>query len=1219
MSSLQRRSEDRVFLVFFALLLGLSFFSCRAAAQADRATLTGTATDPTSAIISGVKMVARNSETGVTYSSETNESGIYAIPNLPIGTYSLSADREGFKTFQRDGLTLTIGQIARIDVQLAIGSSTETVLVTAAAPILSLQSEVGTNIAVDAMDDLPLSVNGGRGAQAFAYSVTPTVVGNEFDTHVGGSASYTDEVLIDGMSTDSGEVGVTHSGPPMEALAQFQIDATGASSEAGRTGGGAFMFDTKSGTNTLHGSAYLFYSNSSFNANTWDNNWWLAKYAGDPAAQSPYRKQPNTYDDFGLSLGGPVWLPKLYDGRNRTFFFFAYDKYQQASWYTDSVGGTVPTPAFLQGDFSGLLNTSYWGDNTPVTPGWTSCHLCDSKGNPIYRGAIFDPSTSTVIPNNIIPSEKISNISKNIVGLYQKYYQPTVPGKLTGNYPTLANAYPSVDSYNWSLKFDHAIGPNDHLSGDYSLNWWPRSQLAGDGGLFEVSDHNGGPLTTAIGQTLRGDYVFLTESHTFTPSVVNVISYVYNLLQVHNYPKTYDATNTNWTDAIGLGAYSNFKGMPHITFGNSVNGYGENPIGATDGESAYSDYNAVLRDSLSWQKGKNGIKFGAEVRGIGISTASVPNSLSYAYSSTDGIPANLLTEIGSFTGFGFANFLLGQVHSASSATSLNTYGRRKEYALYAQDYYKASSRLTLDGGLRWDFNRPLHEKFGHWTNFDLEAHDPSWGNLKGAEAWLTHPGNSFQKKIDYYDFSPHLSASYLLKTNLVLRAGYNLTYAPIGNNQWGSVPYSSQAAYGWTSINQVISASATAPAFQWDVNGYPGVLTPATGPVPDTNFMPVSPVSVDKHSLYAGRVHGWNAGVQYQVGSDTRFELNYIGNIGRKIHNGGLNPLNYAQWGTYQKLLMTGNAAKWISGPADAASYGVSYPFPGFHGYANWAIAPYPQVFEGWGQIVFADSPLGRSSYNALTFEVVKRKGKGLTLDLSYTFSKTEGNAESAFTDAWSTAWYQDPYAYNSHAGDPVSYDQRHLVKGYVVYILPIGTGRRVLGNASPLLNTIVGGWQISAFPGYGSGNPITAVGSTNSYPGWSAVYANVAKGTKFKNNFKRYNPAWDPSQGSNPDGLFMNPANFSDPVYGQLGNNNSRYFNNWQGWAFFNEDVGLLKNIQLSPESRFRLQLRGEFFDAFNRHRWAGPNLALDTPYFGQVQGVSGNRTGQLGFHMYW
>jgi hypothetical protein len=1169
--------------------------------------------DRTSAVIRGADIVAKNVDTGVTYPGRTNDYGIYSIPNLPIGNYLLRVNKEGFKIFERDGLMITVGQIVHIDVNLEVGSSTTDIVVTTEeAPLLLQQSEVGTNIAVDEIDDLPLTVQGGRYPLEFAFTVTPTVVGSLWQAHIGGSPQNSDEAMIDGMSTDSGQVGVTQTGPPMEAIAQMQVDSTGESAEAGRTGGGAFMLETKSGTNQLHGSAYLFYSNSSLNANTWQNNWFKAyDNVNDPAAVVNYAKQPNTFDDFGYSVGGPVWIPKIYDGHSKTFFFFAWDKIGQESWAT-SLNATVPTTDFLKGNFSSLLDTTRWGNGTPVSQSSTSVY--DSNDNPVYYGAIFDPTTSTVFPNNIIPSSRISGRAQSIIALYQQYYKPTVD-RPSQNYPSLNNQYPWESTYWWSLKLDHNIGPNDKVFGVFSYSAVPRTQLATDGGPFAMGTHNGGPLTTGEIQGTYSTWLELSYSHTLSANAVNVANYVYSGFYENDTPLTFSASDTNWTEAIGLGNISSFQGMPHMLFGGS-NGVNEGPIGAALGRSWTNEFNAVFSDGVTWQKGKHSIKFGGEIRGISQSPGSEPGELTYKFASGDGIPTSQYAALSPHTGFGFANFMLGEVGSASESTNLNLYARRKEYAVYAADSYKMSRRLTLDASIRWDLTRPLHEKYGHWSNFDLAAHDPAWGNLQGAEVWLAHPGDSFQTRIDYFDLGPRLGASFLLTPKIVFRGGYKLSYDPIGNNTWGGVPYSTQADFGFQPVNQVIQVSNSTPAFQWDVNGYPGVITPATGPVPNTGFMTWGPASEDPHSLYPGRVHAWNGGVQYEITKDTKAEVNYIGNIGRKLDNASLNPLNFPRWSTYQPLLTSGNAYNWISNQTQAQASNVPFPYPGFSAYAYMAINPYPQVAQAWGPIYFSDSMLGRTSYNALTFEVTKRKGAGLTLDLSYTLSNTEGNSETAMTDTWSgSAWYQDPYAYNSHASDPVSYDERHLVKGYVSYVLPIGRGRSLLTNSSRLTNTLVGGWQISALPTYGSGTPMSAVASTNNYPGWSAVYANVASHANFKNTFRSYNPL-------NPTGsasLFMNPAIFSDPSYGQLGNINARYFNQWRGWANYNEDVGLIKNIQLSPESHIRFQLRGEFFNALNRHSWAGPNLSLDTPYFGQVQGVNGNRTGQLGFHMYW
>ena len=372
--------------IFVALLTPGSSWS-----QADRGTITGTVSDPSGAVVPGVRVTATDPATGVKVTSTSNNEGIYNLLNLPVATYSLRYSRAGFKAFDRNGVSIQVQQRAQIDVKLQVGSEDQTVTVTA-TPALQTQTELGTNLTSQVITDLPLTANGGRDITAFAFSVTPTVTGNEYDGHVGGSQAFSKEVLIDGTSSDSGSVGhIGESEPSMDAVSQFQIDTSGIGPESGRTGGGAFLFSLKSGTNSVHGSAFGFLANEFLNANTWDNDYFRAYYdAQDPTNAATYNQTYRTpksrYFDYGGSAGGPIW-------RNRMFIFGAIERYRQSDFSVTNGQQTVPTAAFLQGDFSALLNTSKPSLGT------------DPAGNPIYPGAIYDPNNGRCLSRQHYPAE----------------------------------------------------------------------------------------------------------------------------------------------------------------------------------------------------------------------------------------------------------------------------------------------------------------------------------------------------------------------------------------------------------------------------------------------------------------------------------------------------------------------------------------------------------------------------------------------------------------------------------------------------------------------------------------------------------------------------------------------------------------------------------------------------------------------------------------------
>lgn len=1186
---------------FLSLVLILGA-SVPALAQVDRATLTGSVQDPSGAAVPDVAITVTNEATHAIFSLKSNAQGFYTLPNLPIATYTLKFEATGFKTLSRRGVALQVGQRAQIDVRVQVGSVDQVVEVTG-APVLTLQTETGTNLTNEVIANLPLTANGGRDITAFAFSITPTVTGDTYTSHVGGSQAFSKEVLIDGTSSDSGIVGqVAESSPSMDAVEQFQINTSGITAAASRSGGGAFLFSLKSGTNSVHGSVFGFLGNEFLNANSWTNDYFRSLYSSqNPSSaasiNAQYRKPKNRYFDYGGSVGGPLW-------KNKMFLFAAFERYTQQDLTTTEAQQSVPTAAFLSGDFSALVNTS------------AASLGKDSAGNTIYPGAIWDPRTGNVFVGNKIPISRFSSTAKAIIPLYQQYYAPTVAGALVNNYPRLNNQTQArFHQTQLSLKYDWDVSRKDRLVSSYIYTLRPRlnNSINGAGGLFQRGSDNGGPLTRAGQQTTIGNAYRVSDAHTFTPNLLNVISFTFNQFQNKTIPATALTSGTNYAQQLGLPGVDSVSNFPVITFGSAVNGIGETTIGNSNiPGSGYVAYNGILNEQLTWTKGKHTIQAGFEARAIGLNNNARGGQLHYNFSEKTGTPNN--SSIQSKTGFGFANFLLGDVYSASLDTPFNQYGRRKEYAVFAEDTVKVTSKLTIDVALRWDIPRPQHEKYGHWSNFTATASNPSFGATPGSIQYLSDGSQTFETRENLKQFSPHLGAAYQLTPKMVIRGAYGLYYVPLGNNTYGAVPYASTV--GYQAENQVRASTVNGSKFNWD-SGYPGTSTVASRDL-SSSYIPYGPASVDPNTLTMGYTQNYNVGFQYEFAKNTKIEVSYIGNIGRKLHDSSLNPLNYPTWATYSKLYNSYHVYDYIYDSYSAQAAGVPYPYSGFYGSAYQAINPYPQVAATYGPVYFVNSPLGKSEYNAFVIEVTRRMSHGLSMDLSYALSRSQGNSESAFVDTYaSTSYRQDPYRYRAASENVTSFDATHQVKGYVNYELPFGKGKRFL-SGNRLIEAVAGGWLVGAVLNYRSGAPISAVYAQNYYPGWTGVYANIPAKPNFTNTFKKVNLTWNPATGGDNGSLFVDPTQFSNPTDGQLGNSPDVY-SGWRNWAYLNEDISLLKTVYLGKGERFPLTLRAEFYDVFNRHHNNAPNLTFGSPYFGHVTGVSGNRTGQLGARFQW
>ena len=1210
------RSVCRFFVCL--ILISMVAFSRSADAQSDRGTITGTITDRSGAVVASVDVIATQAGTGVRFKTKSQDLGFYSLLELPVGDYSISFTKTGFKNLQRSGVIVEAQHTVAVNAALQVGSVAEVVTVTTATPVLELQTEVGTNMGAIAMTDLPLSASGGRDITSFAFAITPNVGGSEWQTNIAGSQAFSKSVLIDGTSADSGVVGhIQESEPSMDAIQESQVDTTGLRAEDGRSGGGAFLYEMKSGTDKFHGATFGFLGNEFLNANTWDNNWYLSQCApGDTTCIDKYRRAQNRYFDYGFSGGGPIWK------KRKMYIFAAYEKYMQADWVELPNQMTVPTTDMLNGNFSELLATGALAHGCSASPcpimnGTTP--YTDSAGNTIYYGSIFSPK-GTVYPGNII-TDPISPISQKIVSIYQQYYKPQGAGD-TLNFPTIANAEPWFHQTQLSFKYDWALRDSDHIAVSYIYTLRPRTCPASGCGsvtsLWTPNTTTGGPLANAVQQTVISNEYRINEVHTFSPTVLNTLAYTFNAFQNKELPTTQLASSTNWANELGFGQATPLKEFPQIAFNGSPNGVGETSIGTQTNAGGYVAYNAMLNESLSWTKGRHNLKFGTEIRYLGFNEDTGGGALKMQFSNNTFAPTN--TQIQPFVGSAFANFLLGQVQSADQNTTLIIDSRRKELAFFAQDDIRVNKRLSLSADIRWELTRPLHVMGGDWTNFDPIATSRAFVSLNGqgipgAITWLQHPGDTFETYTDWHQFAPKFGAAYQISNKIVARASYGINYVPLGWNSYNATPYGS--AVGYQATSRVVEVAAQTPAYQWDGNPYPGVITPASGPAPTSTYLPWEPTSVDPHTRQLGLTENWFAGIQYQLPGNANLEVSYMGNTGRNLHDGALVPTNFPTWAIEQKLLLNNNCGRcynWVYDAASASAAGVPYPYSGFAGEAYFATNPYPQVQAAYdGGVAFTNTPIGQSGYNAVTIEVKKQRG-ALNLDMSYNWSRATGNAGSAFIDTYSISnGFQDPYNYRHDATAwPYTNDS---VKGFLSYDLPFGHGRKFLAG-SRALDVVVGGWKAGAIVAYSNGGNMGWIGSSNSYPGWSAVYANVTPGASFKNQFVSWNPGFNSVP--NKNALFFNPANFTNPTYGQLGNAEG-VIPNWRGWAAPSENASLLKKTHFGSDGRYVMTLRAEFFNLFNRHYWSGPNTNIASPFFGQVMGVSGNRTGQLGARFEW
>jgi hypothetical protein len=404
-------------------------------------------------------------------------------------------------------------------------------------------------------------------------------------------------------------------------------------------------------------------------------------------------------------------------------------------------------------------------------------------------------------------------------------------------------------------------------------------------------------------------------------------------------------------------------------------------------------------------------------------------------------------------------------------------------------------------------------------------------------------------------------------------------YVPLNLNTWSGIPYGFNPGF-------VLNNQALSP-FDWD-NGYPGK---AVDIGKNPNFTRWGMTSIDPHSLELGNVQEWSVGVQHEIGTDLTLELNFIQNHGYHLESGYV-AANQPKLSDYTALVQAGQQWSWVTKP-------------GFSGFGWASVAPFPNVAMTFGPLFYVGSPDGNSDYRALEFTVRKRSRHGLSALASYAYSSSHGDTDTSFEDLYSTGPIQDVYDLDQDRHTISSFDETHIVKGFVLYDLPFGRGKALLSNAGSALDALAGGWTLSGGFHYNTGVPIR-ITSTNYYPGINNVYPDIVPGCDLSAHYN-----------GQVGGSYFNPSCLVNPPFGEFGNAPS-YLAQLRSPSFASEDFGISKTFRFANE-RYGLSLRFEMFNVFNRHGFAGPNTQIGTSDFGKVlpqdlNGLPGPRVGQFG-----
>ncbi|HEY7390628.1 MAG TPA: carboxypeptidase regulatory-like domain-containing protein [Bryobacteraceae bacterium] len=1174
-------------------------------AQSDRGTITGTVVDPAGAVVANASIQVRLLETGAVYQAGSSNTGNYTLSQLPTGTYEMTVNVPGFKKFVRQNLALPVAQTLRIDVMLEVGANTESVTVSEAAPLLKTESgELSHNVNTNAMDNLPVLGIGSTGAGTAGirnpYAVLQVLPGSAWtpDTNIrmNGLPSNTESLRIEGQDSTNGLIYTqSMTQPSVDAIQEFAVETSNFAAEFGQVGGGYFNVTMKSGTNQFHGSAYEYFVNEALNAGTpFTNN-------GNGGLLRPRQRR----NDFGFTAGGPVVLPKIYNGHDKLFFFFSFEQFRETV-ITNNVPTTVPTALYRQGNFSQALT----GRNLcPASnPG------CDPLGRQILENTVYDPNTQRVVngqvvrdpfPNNTIPLSEQDPVALAIQKLIPA---PVSSGSINNYIATYGN--PRL-SYIPSVKIDYQISSKSKISG-----YWSRTSTNSPNNNVLPA-----PITTAVPSDIVAHTIRVNFDQTLTPTML--LHFGAGLIDLHdnNPMPPFDPVSQLGLRGTYTDLFPSLQGMcPAGAVPGTCGGQGGMANMGPGSNARITGYKPTGNASLTWVRGNHTYKAGGEliVEGYPAYNQTYANAWIVFNAIESGLPStNGQSLAGGTVGFPYASFLLGGPDNGFIGIPSKSRMGSHSFSWFVQDSWKVTRKFTLDYGLRYDFETYLKEEHGRIPYFSASTPNPSTGGLLGAVAFDGYGPGHCNCNIAHnypYAFGPRLGMAYQITPKTVLRVGSGISYYKTDDNGLNSLSTGSQYIYA--------APAYGTPAYTLQ-SGLPYQVTwpnfnPGQVPLAGTISSPAQ--QIDPHAGRPARILQWSAGLQRQIGSNLMVEGTYVGNRGAYWNSAYMICPNcitdqiLAAHGLSRNnptdLQLLGSP---LNSPLAIAMGFNNPPYVGFPLTASVAqsLRPFPQ-FSNITNMHWA--PDGDTWYDALQSKVTKRFSHGLDFSASFTWSKsfsegTEGDIStlSPVSPATNDVFNHTQNRYLS------GLDQPFLFVFAGNYTTPSYKGNGFLGNK--VVSWITRDWQIGAVLRYGSGLPIESPIASNGlsqllFRGTGAV---GTTGGTFMNRVPGL-PLFTKDLNChcfNPNTTFvLNPAAWVNPPAGQWGTA-AAYYGNYRYERRPVENISLGRIFHI--KERYSLQIRAEFTNIFNRTEMNNPSAsnALSTP----LRNPAGQTTSGFGY----
>ncbi|RZU41902.1 TonB-dependent receptor [Edaphobacter modestus] len=1105
-----------------------------ACAQTITGSITGVVTDPTGAVIPDAKVTAINSSTGVTNTATTNGDGIYYLRFLQIGQYKITIEAAGFKGLSTQPFTLEVDQVAKIDGKLETGDASESVTVTdELQPILDTDnSTLTTTFTANTLQNVPLNGRNFSSITQFlpgAVDTSPAgmsgvnaierATGPDGQVSVNGNRNQSNNYLLDGIEINETINNTIGYNPSPDAIENLTAITSNAGAEYGNVNGGDIIAVLKSGTNHFHGSAFAFLENYNLDANTWAN-----KFAKVP-------RQPFTQTIFGGTFGGPVL-------KNKLFFFVDYsaNRYQMGG----SQAASVIPAAFRKGDFSSL----------PVQ----LTHFVPGQGQVAY-------------PNNQVP---ITNPVAQYLFAHPEFYplpnQTPTDGIAQNNY--IGSYRNTVRNDQGDVKIDYTLGPRDTIMGRYSQG------IASDAT----------PQTPlAITFPPVNDYPFkgiaLNWIHTFSPTIVNEARAGWSRVRWdQGIPQdTTGAFGMSGNSIVGINAPQPYPGFTLQDFG--AIGAGSNQtyltgVGTFGGGSSLIDNTFSYGDTLTLQLNKHSIKAGVEI---------LRYQQNDFYPGNDGVMGRMQYS-SAFTGDTMSDFVTDNIWYAGISANVGRSGQRQyRDAAFVQDDWKITSNLTLNLGLRYEYDQPIYEVNNKQGNVDLAtgayytAGQAGAGAIFGDSRALYHP--------TYTNFQPRVGFSYQPLPRLVVRGGYGITnyLEGTGSNLRLNFNPPFHPVYSYTAV----AASATSAGTPLTVQN--AIPSNVTGSLISNTYRAwgnIKPALIQEFTL----------STEYELDNKTSVVIGYVGQTGQHL----IDP----------------RAGNQLTAPG--------------------TVAPYANLVGQTGSVVITESE-AMSNYNAAQLQMRRRQSKGLEFQINYTFAKAMTNNPGFFgapNTSNASPYWQD--AYNGHADyGPSGTDTRHSLSATAVYQLPFGRGQMFGGNSNWIVNEAIGGWKITGTAIAFSGLPVTINGPDTTSVNNKASRANHYQNLKITNRtlsnwFGTGSTVYHPIQSSTTvngvttvttvNGCATAQAQSLGCAYGptigeQFG---SAAVGTERAPGFEQLDFSAGKEFHIYNEQA--LEFRSDFFNAFNIASYGNPDNGITDSNFGQITNVRGiPRTIQFSLHYHF